>query len=171
MPSDDPLPDVMPPRQDGASYRADMDERLRAGRLVDVWDDTVDVRDLCISLVICVTTGLGAFALATLILSPMVSSSQLAHAYSMLFGIVGSVLGGALCSALFAPKRMVVREAANANSPFQVIDDMARDRRNSFDPDDLPPDTAAELRTAGLYSLFEQPHTGRSDAKQEETGR
>lgn len=129
-------------------------------RLADVWDDTVDLRHLCLALVICVILALAGFQLAQLFIAPHAASEQLGRAYSMLGGIVLSLAGGALCSMLFAPKRIVVGHATEADSPERVIREIQRDRGCSLNPDDLSCETAAELRTAGLYDLFAQADAG-----------
>jgi len=65
-------------------------------QLAEVWGDTVDLRHLAWSI----ATGIGisvlGFYLASRWLRSVVESPQLAHAYAMLAGLAGCLLGGLL---------------------------------------------------------------------------
>jgi hypothetical protein len=66
---------------------------------VEVWEDLVSIKDLVISLIICVVTTLGLYFIA-----PNNGSIPL------FFGLFGALLGFGICSFLFKPKRDFIKD-------------------------------------------------------------
>lgn len=66
---------------------------------VEVWEDLVSIRDLVISLIICVVTTLGLYFVA-----PNNGSMPL------LLGLFGALLGFGICSFIFKPKRNFIED-------------------------------------------------------------
>jgi len=61
---------------------------------IEVWEDVVSIRDLVFSLIISSITTLGGYLIAG------DDPSK-----SLIFGIIGAVIGFIICSVLFKPKR------------------------------------------------------------------
>lgn len=122
--------------------------------LFEVWGDTVDGRHLIYSIAIGAIVSLGAFFIAQHLLVGWVDSLQMARAYAMLVGIVGCLAGGAICAALFKPKRNVVEHLADPAWRSKILIEL----QNEYGPlgslTDLPAATIAELREMDLYDLF-----------------
>lgn len=122
--------------------------------LFEVWGDTVDGRHLLYSIAIGALVSLGAFFTAQHLLLGWVESAQMARAYAMLVGIVGCLVGGGICAALFKPKRNVVEHLADPAWRAKILVEL----QNEFGPlgslADLPAATIAELKEMDLYDLF-----------------
>ncbi|MFJ1299196.1 hypothetical protein ACILG0_04465 [Pseudomonadota bacterium AL_CKDN230030165-1A_HGKHYDSX7] len=134
--------------------------------LAEVWNDTVDLRQLAWAIVIGVGISVTAFFLASRWLRSVVATPELAHAYAMLAGLGGCVLAGVICAKRFPPKRIVNEESA-ANDPAwraEVLAELAAQPGGLGRASDLPPATVQELRELGLYELFaEEPVTAGPD--------
>lgn len=128
--------------------------------LFEVWGDTVDGRHLIYSIAIGAIVSLGAFFIAQYLLVGWVDSLQMARAYAMLVGIVGCLAGGAICAALFKPKRNVVEHLADPAWRSKILIEL----QNEYGPlgslTDLPAATIAELRDMDLYDLFSDYEKG-----------
>lgn len=133
---------------------ATVDAAANNPRLADVWNDTVDTRHLALSLLISIPICAGCFLLANALFVQWVATPQIARAYAMLVGLAGCVVSGAICSALFKPKRTIVEEATDATALQEVITELRADIGGLGKLADLPPHTVAELRSLGLYELF-----------------
>ena len=92
--------------------------------LYEVWGDTVDSRHLLAAIAIGAACSLGTFFLAEHLLTGWVESSQMARAYAMLLGILGSLLGGGVSACLFKPKRHVVEHVADPAWRQQVLEEL-----------------------------------------------
>ena len=129
-------------------------------RLAEVWNDTVDLRQLAWAIVIGVGISVTAFFLASRWLRTVVATPELAHAYAMLAGLGGCVLAGVICARRFPPKRIVNEENAASDPAWraEVLAELAAQPGGLGRASDLPPATVQELRELGLYDLFaEQP--------------
>ena len=65
-----------------------------AGRLVEVWGDTVDIAHLGKSIVIGAVISLSGYFLASRVLLAMVAAPEMARAYAMLVGLAGCLTAG-----------------------------------------------------------------------------
>ena len=124
--------------------------------LYEVWGDTVDSRHLVASIAVGAVCSLGAFFLAERLLTGWVESSQMARAYAMLLGILGSLVGGAVSACLFKPKRHVVEHVTDPAWRQQVIEELRVEYGGIGQLSDLPPEVRAELRELGLERLFDE---------------
>ena len=86
------------------------------GKYMFVWGDTVVLKELAISAVICVILTM-VFYLAgrTGLLQIQSLDPALAKGYSLLVGIVGTFLGAAICAKTFKPKRKIMVEFQSEN--------------------------------------------------------
>ncbi|OZI64044.1 hypothetical protein [Bordetella genomosp. 1] len=128
-------------------------------RLAEVWNDTVDLRQLAWAIVIGVGISVTAFFLASRWLRGVVASPELAHAYAMLAGLAGCVLAGVICAKRFPPKRVVNEEGAVDDPAWraEVLAELAAQPGGLGTVADLPPATVQELKELGLYALFAEP--------------
>ncbi|MHA6195404.1 hypothetical protein ACX3YG_13645 [Pseudomonas wadenswilerensis] len=123
--------------------------------LYEVWGDTVDSRHLLAAIGVGAVCSLGAFYLAQHLLTGWVESAQMARAYAMLLGILGSLLGGGVSACLFKPKRHVVEHVADPAWRQQVIEELRSEYGGIGQLSDLPPEVRNELRELGLERLFD----------------
>ncbi len=123
-------------------------------RLADVWNDTVDTRHLGLALLISVPVSAGCFLLANMLFQQWVATPQIARAYAMLCGLLGCILGGAICAAIFKPKRIIVEEATDASALQDVINELRSDVGGLGKLADIPASTLVELKSLGLHDLF-----------------
>ncbi|MDG9882280.1 hypothetical protein N7650_05465 [Pseudomonas sp. GD04058] len=124
--------------------------------LYEVWGDTVDSHHLVASIAIGAACSLGIFFLAEHLLTDWVESAQMARAYAMLLGILGSLLGGGVSACLFKPKRHVVEHVADPAWRQQVIEELRSEYGGIGQLSELPPEVRAELRELGLEQLFDE---------------
>ncbi|MEE1924747.1 hypothetical protein V0R50_23270 [Pseudomonas sp. 148P] len=129
--------------------------------LYEVWGDTVDSRHLLASIAVGAACSLGAFFLAAHLLTGWVESSQMARAYAMLLGILGSLLGGGVSAWLFKPKRHVVEHVADPAWRQQVIEELRSEYGGIGQLSELPPEVRNELRELGLERLFDEADPAR----------
>jgi len=123
--------------------------------LYEVWGDTVDSRHLLAAIAVGAVCSLGAFFLAEHLLTGWVESTQMARAYAMLLGILGSLLGGGVSACLFKPKRHVVEHVTDPAWRLQVIEELRAEYGGIGQLADLPPEVRNELRELGLEQLFD----------------
>ncbi|OJH39682.1 hypothetical protein [Cystobacter ferrugineus] len=127
----------------------------RHGHLAEVWGDTVDLRHLAWSIGIGLGVSLSCFLLASHLLADRVGSAALARAYAMLAGLVGCVLSGVICGALFPPKREVVEDGgADPSWRQEVLNELASQSGGLGAVSELPPPVVSEMKALHLYELF-----------------
>lgn len=129
-------------------------------RLAEVWNDTVDLRQLAWAIGIGIAISVTGFFAASRWLRGMVASPELAHAYAMLAGLAGCVTAGVICARLFPPKREVI-EHTSAHDPAwraEVLAELAEQPGGLGALSDLPEPVVRELKELGLYELFTEPH-------------
>ncbi|MPS77913.1 MAG: hypothetical protein E2591_07550 [Achromobacter sp.] len=128
-------------------------------RLAEVWNDTVDLRQLAWAIGIGIAISVTGFFAASRWLRGMVASPELAHAYAMLAGLAGCVTAGVICARLFPPKREVI-EHTSAHDPAwraEVLAELAEQPGGLGALSDLPEPVVRELKELGLYELFTEP--------------
>lgn len=76
--------------------------------LTEVWGDTVVIKELFMAVIIGIVLTMGFYILGTKIFvgNPNIETS-LAKGYSLLVGITGCILSGAVSAKLFKPKRNI----------------------------------------------------------------
>ncbi|MCA1322854.1 hypothetical protein [Herbaspirillum sp. alder98] len=124
--------------------------------LFEVWGDTVDARHLGLSIGIGAAISLGLYALAEFSLRRLMDNAQMAHAYAMLGGIVGCLLGGIVSALLFKPKRVVQEEVADEAFRATVLADLTKQYGDLGRLEDVAPEVLAEMKELGLYDMFLQ---------------
>lgn len=83
----------------------------QVGKYMSVWGDTVVLKELAISAIVCVVLTMGFFLAGRAVLLQFESlEPALAKGYSLLVGIVGTFLGAAICAKKFKPKRKIMVE-------------------------------------------------------------
>ncbi|CAB3863136.1 hypothetical protein [Achromobacter piechaudii] len=135
-------------------------------RLAEVWNDTVDLRQLAWAIGIGIAISVTGFFAASRWLRGMVASPELAHAYAMLAGLAGCVTAGVICARLFPPKREVI-EHTSAHDPAwraEVLAELAEQPGGLGALSDLPEPVVRELKELGLYELFTEPHAPSSSS-------
>ena len=124
--------------------------------LYEVWGDTIDGRDLMLSIGIGAVVSLGAYFGALYLLQPIVESAQMAKTYAMLVGVLGCLGAGVISAKLFPPKRDVQEHAADPAFREQVVADLLKEYGSLGRLEDLSEEVIAELRELELYDLFRE---------------
>lgn len=132
----------------------------RHGPLAELWGDTLDLNHLGKSVVIGGTVSLACFLLADRLLLGIAPTPQLARTYAMLAGLVGCLIGGAICARLFAPKRTLIEQSANPAWREEAMTELVLETGWTGSALDLSAPVARELRELGLYELFAQGLSG-----------
>lgn len=127
---------------------------MRNDRLLEVWNDTVDGHHLIGSLIIGGAVSLGAFQAAEWLLGMFIDDPRMARTYAMLFGIIGCVVGGAICAYLFRPKREVVEDTVDTENLQGVLAALYADYGSRGGVEDLPEAVRSELRELELEEAF-----------------
>jgi hypothetical protein len=125
-----------------------------APSLAQVWGDTVDIRHLGVSIAIGVAMSMGAFTLGKSLLASWVRDPGLAHACSMLAGLMGCLLAGVICARAFKPKRVVAEQAIDAAARAEVLRVLGAQTGGIGTIADLSPAGRAELAELGLLDMF-----------------
>ena len=150
-----------------------MQQSKRAPRkqnLYEVWGDTIDVRDLALSITIGAVVSLGAYFAAQQVLHGLMESAQMARAYAMLIGILGCLAGGTISAKLFAPKREVRENVADQAFREQVVADLLKEYGSLGRLEELSDEVIAELRELELYELFRAAQAGEEQSGEEQAG-
>jgi hypothetical protein len=101
-------------------------------------------------------------ALATI--ASMAETPAVGKALAMLAGIFGSVVSGAVCSRMFAPKRVVVEQTQTGTEwQADILEQLEQEGGPIGRVEDLSPVVIQEMREVGLYDLFKN-HQDRRDA-------
>ncbi len=113
-----------------------------------VWNDAVDLRHLAASIVVCVVIGLPAYLVAEAVLEANLEQTSLAGGYALLVGLAGCVVGAAVCTRLFPPKRVLAEDdSADRVEALAELETMGG-TPESFAG--LPKDVQDEMRSLGL---------------------
>lgn len=142
-------PETAPPGTAGAAAEtaeADLPYRI-------VWNDAVDLRQLSWSIGVCVAVGLPAFLVSRAVLSGVLGRPALAGGYALLIGLVGCVLGAAVCTRLFPPKRVVTDDPETDRAA--ALAELERLGGTAEEFAALPRDVQDELRALDLAPATE----------------
>ena len=125
------------------------------GKYMFVWGDTVVLKELAISAVICVILTM-VFYLAgmTGLLQIQSLDPALAKGYSLLVGIVVTFLGAAICAKTFKPKRKIMVEFQSEN-----IEDILKAAGMTMEEESealrhVSKEVIREMENLELYSLL-----------------
>ncbi|EIE98919.1 hypothetical protein [Saccharomonospora glauca] len=124
------------------------DSRPEEGPYRIVWNDAVDLRHLAASIVVCVAIGLPVYLGAKAILEASLEQSSLAGGYALLIGLAGCVVGAAVCTRLFPPKRVLAEDGSTDRAEALAELETMGGTPESFA--ELPKDVRDEMRSLGL---------------------
>lgn len=123
--------------------------------LVEVWGDTVSFPALLKSILIGAVLSISCFYLSKWLLGQWVEDKNLAHAYSMLCGLLGCILSGFICSILFKPKREILESNNESMEWFDtLIKQWEMEEKSIGSVHDLPEKIVQELKELNLYDAF-----------------
>lgn len=125
------------------------------GKYMSVWGDTVVLKELAISAVICVILTMVFFISGRTILQGMDGlETALANGYALLVGIVGTFIGAAICAKLFKPKRkiMVQFQEENIEDILSAAGMTVEEEREALRT--VSPEIIKEMEDLELYSLL-----------------
>lgn len=123
--------------------------------LVEVWGDTVSLSALIKSILIGAIFSVSFFYASQLFLTKIVENQTLAHAYSMLCGLVGCLIAGFVCSILFKPKREILESENQSMEWFDLlIEQWEKEGKSIGELDELPEKIVQELKELNLYDAF-----------------
>ena len=126
-------------------------------RLVNIWEDTVDLRQLLIGLACGSTLGFGSYIGAVRAFASYLPGQPpaLLKGYALMAGIAGCVLAAAVIARVFKPKRWL-RETDDG-----PIDRAALVRHLALDPEEervaretASPQLIREMQQLQIYDLF-----------------
>lgn len=125
------------------------------GKYMSVWGDTVVLKELAISAILCVILTMAFFLGGRAVLLRVDGlEPALAKGYSLLVGIVGTFLGAAICAKKFKPKRKIMIEFQAEN-----IEDILKAAGMTVDEErealrHVSPEVIKEMEDLELYSLL-----------------
>lgn len=140
-----------------ARDRAD-DSSENTGRsdLVEVWGETVSLRNLGMALLISTPVTVVVFYVGRTVLQHLVSDPDRADTFSLLVGLVSVITCAVVCARLFAPQRILVDDdsVADSSSVDEALRELAEEEGGLGHVADLPPEVAQEMKDLGLYDAF-----------------
>lgn len=120
---------------------------------LEILGDTILPNQLLFAVLISVGISLGGYNIGLWLL-PSIASESMVASYSLLIGILGSVLSLVLCSILFKPKRILVEEETSSESMRQVFEDLQLDPLEELELIENDPITKKELEEFGVLNSF-----------------
>lgn len=139
------------------------------GQLAEIWGDVVSRPQLAKAMIIGAILSVAVYYATLAAIAPMAATPAVGKALAMLAGILGSVISGAVCSRMFAPKRVVVEQAQTGTAwQADVLEQLEQEGGPIGRVEDLPPVVVQEMREVGLYDLFKTYQDRSSAARQGE---
>ena len=89
-------------------------------KFLEILGDTIVPNQLLLAIIISVVISLGGYNIGLRIF-PSFASENMVASYSLLLGIVGTVLSLVLCSILFKPKRILLEEETSSESMREFL--------------------------------------------------
>ena len=120
---------------------------------LEILGDTILPNQLLFAVLISVGISLGGYNIGLWLL-PSIASESMVASYSLLIGILGSVISLVLCSILFKPKRILVEEETSSDSMRQVFEDLQLDPLEELELIENDPITKKELEEFGVLNSF-----------------
>lgn len=126
-------------------------------RLVHIWEDTVDLRELLVGLVWGSALGFGCYSVSLAAFTSLVPSQapDLLKGYALMGGIVGCVIAAVVVALAVKPKRRLLAPDAKPVDHAELLDTLA------LDPDEerralqnASPKLIQEMRQLQIYDLF-----------------
>jgi hypothetical protein len=139
------------------------------GQLAEVWGDVVSRAQLAKAMIVSAVLSVAVYYVTLAAIAPLAATPAVGKALAMLAGIVGSVISGAVCSRMFAPKRVVVEHAETGTAwQTDILEQLEQEGGPIGRVEDLPPVVAQEMREVGLYDLFKNYEDRRGADRQGE---
>ena len=139
------------------------------GQLAEIWGDVVSRPQLAKAMMIGAVLSVAIYYLTLATIAPLAATPAIGKALAMLAGIVGSVISGAVCSRIFAPKRIIVEQAETGTTwQTDILEQLEQEGGPIGRVEDLPPVVVQEMREVGLYDLFKNYQSRRGADRQGE---
>jgi len=139
------------------------------GQLAEIWGDVVSRPQLAKAMMIGAVLSVAIYYLTLATIAPLAATPAIGKALAMLAGIVGSVISGAVCSRIFAPKRIIVEQAETGTTwQTDILEQLEQEGGPIGRVEDLPPVVVQEMREVGLYDLFKSYQSRRDADRQGE---
>ncbi|QUG40324.1 hypothetical protein KD050_13575 [Psychrobacillus sp. INOP01] len=135
------------------SSAADFKENKKTKTYLEILGDTILPNQLLFAVILSVGISLGGYNIGLWLL-PSIASESMVASYSLLIGILGSVISLVLCSILFKPKRILVEEETSSESMRQVFEDLQLDPLEELELIENDPITKRELEELGVLNSF-----------------
>lgn len=120
---------------------------------LEILGDTILPNHLLIAVLLSVGVSLGGYNIG-LRLFPAIASDNMVASYSLLLGILGSVLSLVISSILFRAKRVLIEEETSSESMRQVFEDLQLDPVEELKLIEKDPITKKELEELGVLNSF-----------------
>ena len=126
-------------------------------RLVNIWEDTVDLRELLIGLACGSAFGFASYALALRAFAAYLPTQQpsLIKGYALMAGIAGCVMAASFVAAAVKPKRVLRETAAGPIDRAGLVRDLAlnpEEERRALET--ASPKLIREMQQLQIYDLF-----------------
>ena len=126
-------------------------------RLVNIWEDTVDLRELLIGLACGSALGFASYVAALLAFTAYLPSQQpsLIKGYALMAGIAGCVMAAALIAVVIKPKRSLRETTHGPLDRAELIRSLALDpeeERRALET--ASPKLIREMQQLQIYHLF-----------------
>ena len=126
-------------------------------RLVNIWEDTVDFRELLIGLACGSALGFASYAIALRAFTAYFPAQQpsLIKGYALMGGIVGCVTAASLIAAVIKPKRLLRETAQGPIDRAGLVRDFAlnpEEERRALET--ASPKLIREMQQLQIYDLF-----------------
>jgi len=135
------------------SSATDLNENKKTKTYLEILGDTILPNQLLFAVLLSIGISLGGYNIGLWLL-PSIASESMVASYSLLIGILGSVISLVLCSILFKPKRILVEEETSSESMRQVFEDLQLDPLEELELIENDPITKKELEDFGVLNSF-----------------
>ena len=120
---------------------------------LEILGDTVLPNQLFLAIILNIVICLGSYNFG-LWFFPKIAGESMVASYSLLLGIVGTILSLALCSFIFKPKRILMEEDTSYEGLQEVFQDLQLDPREELALIENDPITKRELEELGVLNQF-----------------
>lgn len=132
-----------------------MKEKEKDKKYIEIWGDTVDLKELVYASIIGVVMTMTMFLIGRRTFLNMDNIDLgLANGYSLLFGVLGCILSGIISAKLFKPKR-IIEERHNKEDILDIISAAGMTLEEEIEAlSNLDPEIIEELEELELYGLL-----------------
>ncbi|WP_144510278.1 hypothetical protein [Bacillus sp. FJAT-22090] len=122
---------------------------------LEILGDTILPNQLLLAILLSVAISLGGYNIGLWLL-PSIASEGMVASYSLLIGILGSVISLVICSIIFKPKRILIEEETSSESMKQVFEDLQLNPVEELELIENDPITKKELEELGVLNSFRE---------------